>query len=108
MPMFKKGGKKVPESLRFVPKMADESEGDNVVVPGVPQYETNYTDILPPDRYNTFGKPLDNWEAARLNKSAWDEDYMSFLVRLHASFQPSLYRGVHRQFHEHFDICGVR
>ena len=77
MPMFKKGGKKVPESVRFVPKMADESEGDNVVVPGVPQYETNYTDVLPPDRYNTFGKPLDNWEAARLNKSAWDEDYMN-------------------------------
>ena len=77
---YSKGGKKsakVPESLRFVPKMADESEGDNVVVPGVPQYETNYTDVLPPDRYNTFGKPLDNWEAARLNKSAWDEDYMN-------------------------------
>jgi len=45
-----KGGKKgakVPESVRFVPKMVDESEGEGVIVPGVAKQETDFTSIIP-------------------------------------------------------------
>ena len=45
-----KGGKKdkkVPESVRFVPKMASESEVEDVIVPGVAKQETDFTSIIP-------------------------------------------------------------
>ena len=70
-------GIKVPESARFVAPTVYESEGDNVVVPGTPSQEPDFTNVLGPDKYNTFGKPLDTWDALRLNKSAWDADYLN-------------------------------
>jgi hypothetical protein len=46
-----KGGKKVPESARFVPKMADESGGEDVIVPGSPKYESDES-IIGPDPFS--------------------------------------------------------
>jgi len=77
---FKKGGVKLPKygnGVKFVPKMASEDQDADIVVPGTRPASKDFTDVLAPDPYNTFGKPLDNWEAARLNKSAWDADYMN-------------------------------
>lgn len=78
---FKYGGKKLPKyssGAIFTPKMASEDEGDNVIVPGnKSKTDSDFTEALGPDPHNTFGKPLDAWEAARLNKSAWDADYLN-------------------------------
>ncbi|MFY8248384.1 MAG: hypothetical protein ACOVJ5_01645, partial [Gloeomargaritales cyanobacterium] len=46
-----KGGKKVPESVRFVPKMVDESEGEGVIVPGMPTQEYDES-IIGPDPFS--------------------------------------------------------
>jgi hypothetical protein len=43
----KKGSSKIPKSVRFVPKMVDESEGEDVIVPGVAKQETDFTSIIP-------------------------------------------------------------
>lgn len=71
---FKKGGVK---GNTYTPRVQDANDSEDIVVPGTRPASKDFTDVLAPDQYNTFGKPLDNWEAARLNKSAWDADYMN-------------------------------
>lgn len=80
LPGFKFGGKlpKYGNGVKFVPKMASEDQDANIIVPGnYVKSNPDFSEALAPDRYNTFGKPLDNWDAARLNKSAWDADYLN-------------------------------
>jgi len=58
-----KGMAKVPESVRFVPKMASESEGEDVIVPG--------DNLSPNERAAlTTKEKIDNETARKLNESA--------------------------------------
>jgi len=75
---FKYGGMNLPKfgnGVKFTPKMAQEGEGDDVIIPGNNGRNSGFdpNEVMGPDPYNTFNKPdLDKWSANRLNKLALD------------------------------------
>lgn len=68
---FKKGGKK---GGRYIPQTAQYNPQDDIIVPGVPKSNTDFSNVLAP---NPYDKQMDSTDANTLNKSAWEADYMN-------------------------------